>query len=211
VVDDHFIVRTGLSTLINFEPDMTVVAEAATAQEAAELFDRFQPDITLMDLRLAEMDGAEATGLIRRTHPEGRIIILSTYNSDEDIYRVFQAGARGYLLKTASREELLAAVRSGHVGQMVVPPAMAQRLAQRTAQTELTGREMEVLKLMMRGLSNKEIGARLFVSEFTVKLHISNLFAKLRVSDRTEAVTTALQRGIVHLEDCSGWLPDRAG
>jgi DNA-binding NarL/FixJ family response regulator len=200
-VDDHFIVRTGLASSINFETDMAVVAEAATGPEAAELYARFRPDITLMDLRLPGMSGSESAALICKKYPEARIIILSTYNSDEDIYRAFQAGARGYLLKTASRDELLATIRSVHAGERCIPPDVAQRLAGRMSQPELTPRELEVLKLITKGLSNKEIGVELSVSEVTVKLHASNLFLKLRVTDRTEAATTALQRGIIQFDE----------
>jgi DNA-binding NarL/FixJ family response regulator len=200
-VDDHFMVRTGLASSINFEPDMKVVAEAATGQEASDTFDRVKPDITLMDLRLPGMTGAEATAHICKNHPEARIIVLSTYNSDEDIYRVFQAGARSYLLKTVSREELLSTIRSVHAGKLCIPPALAERLAGRTSQADLTPRELEVLKLIMKGHSNKEIGAELFVSEVTVKMHVSNLFSKLHVTDRTRAATTALRRGIVQLDE----------
>jgi DNA-binding NarL/FixJ family response regulator len=202
-VDDHFIVRTGLAGSLNFEADMAVVAEAATGPEAGQMYDEFKPDITLMDLRLPGMSGAEAAALICRRHPAARIIILSTYNSDEDIYRAFQAGARGYLAKTASREELLSTIRAVHAGQRCLPPAVAQRLAGRMSQAELTPRELEVLKLITKGLSNKEIGAELNVAEVTIKLHVSNLFAKLRVTDRTEAATTALQRGIIQLDEQS--------
>jgi two-component system NarL family response regulator len=200
-VDDHFIVRTGLASSINFETDMAVVAEATTGQEAAELYGRFRPDITLMDLRLPGLSGSEAAVLICKKYPEARIIILSTYNSDEDIYRAFQAGARGYLVKTASREELLSTIRAVHSGERCIPPDVAQRLAGRMSQPELTPRELEVLKLITKGLSNKEIGVELSVSEVTIKLHASNLFLKLRVTDRTEAATTALQRGIIQFDE----------
>ena len=200
-VDDHFIVRTGLASSINFEADMAVIAEATTGQEAAELYGQFRPDITLMDMRLPGMSGSEAAALICKKYPGARIIILSTYNSDEDIFRAFQAGARGYLVKTASREELLATIRSVHSGGRCIPPDVAQRLAGRMSQPELTPRELEVLKLITKGLSNKEIGVELSVSEVTVKLHASNLFLKLRVTDRTEAATTALQRGIIQFDE----------
>jgi len=200
-VDDHFIVRTGLASSINFEPDMQVVAEAATGREACDLYDLWKPDITLMDLRLPELSGAEATAIICRKHPEARTIILSTYNSDEDIYRAFQAGARGYLLKTVSREELLSTIREVHSGKLCVPASVAQRLAERTSQEELTPRESEVLRFIAKGFSNKEIGAQLGVAEVTIKLHVSNLFTKLRVTDRTQAVTTALQRGLFHFDE----------
>jgi two-component system NarL family response regulator len=203
-VDDHFIVRTGLASSINFEPDLEVVAEAANGREACVLFDQWRPDVTLMDLRLPELSGAEATAMICRKHPEARIMILSTYNRDEDIYRAFQAGARGYVLKTVSREELLQTIREVNAGKLCIPESVAQRLAARTSQADLTPRESEVLELIAKGLSNKEIGVRLGVAEVTVKLHVSNLFSKLRVTDRTKAVTTALQRGLFRMEDGPG-------
>jgi len=201
IVDDHAITRAGLCTLINLEADMVVAGEAANGREAAEAFDRLRPDVTMMDLRLPGVDGVVATEVIRARHPDARIIILSAYDWDEDIYRAFHAGAAGYLLKAVSREDLLSAIRSAYRGEVAIPPSIAQRLAQRTGQSELSQREFEVLRLMMYGLSNKEIGAMLFISERTVKLHASNLFAKIKVKDRTEAVMAALQRGLVHMED----------
>lgn len=200
VVDDHQIVRKGLVALINTEADLNVVAEAENGRHAVELFRQQRPDITLMDLRLPEMGGVEATRAIRREFPAAKIIVLTTYDGDEDIYRALQAGAQSYLLKGMSFDELLAAIRTVHAGARRIPAAVAERLAERMAGQELTGRELQVLELIVKGRSNKEISTELSISEATVKSHINSLLSKLGVSDRTQAATTALQRGIVHLD-----------
>lgn len=200
IADDHFVVRMGLSTLINTQEDMTVVAEAANGKQAAEMFRAHRPDVTLMDLRMPEMNGVEAIVAIRAEDPDARIIVLTTYDGDEDIFRAFQAGARAYLLKDMHHDELLGALRAVHQGQRFIPPAIANRLAERIPRSELTSRELEVLKLIVKGMSNREIAATLFITEGTVKIHVNNLLGKLGVSDRTKAATTALKRGIVHLD-----------
>jgi DNA-binding NarL/FixJ family response regulator len=200
VVDDHQIVRKGLVALINTEPDLKVVAEAENGRQAVELFRQHQPDITLMDLRLPEMGGVEATRAIRQEAPTAKIIVLTTYDGDEDIYRALQAGAQSYLLKGMSFDELLAAIRTVYGGARRIPAAVAERLAERMAGQELTGRELQVLQLIVKGRSNKEISNELSISEATVKSHINSLLSKLGVTDRTQAATTALQRGIVHLD-----------
>jgi DNA-binding NarL/FixJ family response regulator len=200
IADDHFVVRMGLSTLINIQDDMSVVAEAANGKQAVEMFRALRPDVTLMDLRMPEMTGVEAIIAIRAQEPDARIIVLTTYDGDEDIYRAFQAGARAYLLKDMHHDDLLGALRAVHQGQRFIPPAIANRLAERIPRSELTTRELEVLKLIVKGMSNREIAATLFITEGTVKIHVNNLLGKLGVSDRTKAATTALQRGIVHLE-----------
>jgi two-component system NarL family response regulator len=200
IADDHFVVRMGLATLINTQDDMTVVAEAANGKQAAEMFRAHKPDVTLMDLRMPEMNGVEAIVAIRAEEPDARIIVLTTYDGDEDIYRAFQAGARAYLLKDMHHDELLGALRAVYQGQRFIPPAIANRLAERIPRSELTSRELEVLKLIVKGMSNREIAATLFITEGTVKIHVNNLLGKLGVSDRTKAATTALQRGIVHLD-----------
>lgn len=200
VVDDHQIVRKGLVALINTEADLNVVAEAENGRHAVELFRQQRPDITLMDLRLPEMGGVEATRAIRREFPAAKIIVLTTYDGDEDIYRALQAGAQSYLLKGMSFDELLAAIRTVHGGARRIPAAVAERLAERMAGQELTGRELQVLELIVKGRSNKEISTELSISEATVKSHINSLLSKLGVSDRTQAATSALQRGIVHLD-----------
>jgi DNA-binding NarL/FixJ family response regulator len=199
VVDDHNIVRSGLTALIGTEPDMTVVAEATNGQQAIDLFRQHQPDVTLMDLRLPLIGGVEAITSIRKEFPTARIIVLTTYDGDEDIYRALQAGACGYLLKGMLADELLEAIRAVHSGLRRIPAAVAQRLADRMGGPELTPREVEVLNLIVKGNSNKEIGAALFIGEATVKTHVNNILGKLGASDRTQAATMALQRGIIHL------------
>jgi DNA-binding NarL/FixJ family response regulator len=178
---------------------MQVIAEAADGRQAVELFRKHQPDVTIMDLRLPALPGVDAIVAIRREYPNARIIVLTTYDGDEDIYRALQAGARGYLLKDMSGDELMEAIRTVHAGRSRIPALVAQRLADRVGGQDLTSRELEVLKLIVAGKSNKEIGKDLFISEATVKTHINNLLSKLGVTDRTQAATTALQRGIVHL------------
>jgi DNA-binding NarL/FixJ family response regulator len=200
VVDDHQIVRQGLVALINTEPGLSVVAEAASGQQAIELFRQQRPDITLMDLRLPVLGGVEATKTIRQEFPAAKIIVLTTFDGDEDIYRALQAGAQSYLLKGVSFDELIEAIRTVHAGARRIPAAVAERLAERLAGQELTGRELQVLELIVKGRSNKEISTELVISEATVKSHINSLLSKLGVSDRTQAATSALQRGIVHLD-----------
>lgn len=200
VVDDHFVVRMGLTAVIGTQPDMVVVAEAINGRQAVQSFRQHRPDITLMDLRMPETNGVEAIIEIRKEYPEARFIVLTTYDGDEDIYRALQAGARGYLLKDMLRDGLLEAIRAVHAGQRRIPSEVASRLAERMTRTELTSRELEVLGLIVKGRSNKEIAAELGVAEGTVKIHINNILSKLGVSDRTQAATFALHRGIVHLD-----------
>ena len=200
VVEDHHIVRQGLVSLLNSVPDMEVVAEASDGHIGVELFRKHQPDVTLMDLRLPTLAGAEAVAKIRAEFPAARIIVLTTFDGDEDIYRALQAGARGYLLKGMFGDELLDAIRAVHAGKTRIPPVVAERLANRMGGPSLTAREMEVLELIVRGQSNKEIGGSLGISEATVKTHINSILSKLGVSDRTQAATTAIQRGIVYLK-----------
>ena len=199
VVDDQAVVRQGFVALINTVPDMEVIAEGLNGQQAIELYDQHTPDVTLIDLRMPVVGGVEAITAIRHDYPDARLIVLTTYDGDEDIYRSLQAGARGYLLKDVFFEELETAIRSVHAGSRHIPAAIAARLAERMASSDLTSREMEVLELIVQGQSNKEIGASLTISEATVKSHINNILSKLGVTDRTQAVTTALQRGLVHL------------
>lgn len=200
IVEDHTIVRQGLVALLKTEPGVAVLAEAADGEQAVTLFQRHQPDITLMDLRLPKLSGVEAIQRIRRESPQAKIIVLTTFDGDEDIYRAIQAGARGYLLKGMGADELLDAIYSVHSGKTRFPPEIAERLAGRISGPLLTERETDVLRQIVRGQSNKEIAATLFVSEATVKTHINNLLGKLGVSDRTQAATMALQRGIVHFD-----------
>nr|CAA9281180.1 Two-component transcriptional response regulator, LuxR family [uncultured Armatimonadetes bacterium] len=200
ITDDHPVVREGLAAMIERRPDMTVVGEAGNGLEAVERFRSCQPDVALMDLRMPEMDGVEAITAIRREFPAARIIVLTTFDGDEDIYRGLRAGARGYLLKDAGREGLLEAIRAVHAGQSWIPPDVASKLAERVTGPDLTAREMDVLSLLAQGRSNQAIAALLFISEATVKTHVNSILTKLGVADRTQAVTTALRRGIVHLE-----------
>jgi two-component system, NarL family, response regulator len=200
VADDHPVVRTGLITLISAQPDMKVVAEAANGKEAIELYRQHQPDVLLMDIRMPIMSGVDATIAIRAEFPQSRIIVLTTYEADEDIVRTLRAGAQGYLLKDTVGDEMLEAIRAVHAGQRRVAPAVGARLAERVTGAELTVRELEVLKLMSRGGTNKELASALSISEGTVKGHVNNILSKLGVTDRTMAVTTALQRGIIHLD-----------
>ena len=198
VVEDHNVVRQGLVALVKTVPDMEVVAEASDGKQALELFRQHNPDVTIMDLRLPVMSGVDAIKAIRQEFSAARIIVLTTFDGDEDIYRALQAGARGYLLKDMFGEELMDAIRTVHGGKTRIPPAVAQRLAERMAGPGLTARELGVLKLIVAGKSNKEIGQELTISEATVKTHINSILSKLAVSDRTQATTTALPRGIVH-------------
>ncbi|MBV8550219.1 MAG: response regulator transcription factor [Acidobacteriaceae bacterium] len=199
VVEDHNVVRQGLVALLKTVPDMQVVGEAGDGEQAVELFRKYLPDVTIMDLRLPKKTGVEATIEIRREYPSARIIVLTTFDGDEDIYRALQSGARGYLLKDMFGDELMEAVRAVHSGKTRIPPAVALRLAERMGGPNLTARESEVLELIVAGKSNKEIGSDLSISEATVKSHINSILSKLGVTDRTQAATTALQRGIVHL------------
>lgn len=199
VVDDHHVVRQGLVALINSVEDMQVVGEAADGQKAVDLHLQHSPDITIMDLRLPILSGVEAIQQIRRQSPQARIIVLTTFDGDENIYRALQAGARGYLLKDMFGDELMDAIRAVHSGKTRIPPVVAQRLAGRMGGPDLTSRELDVLRLIVAGKSNKEIGTHLHISEATVKTHINNLLGKLGVSDRTQAATSAIQRGIVQL------------
>ncbi len=200
VVDDHVVVRQGLVALLNMVEDMKVVGEASDGQEAIDAHRRHKPDVTLMDLRLPKLGGADAITLIRRETPAARIIVLTTFDGDEDIFRALQAGAKGYLLKGSDADELMSAIRSVYAGKSRIPAAVAEKLAERMGGPALTAREIEVLKRIVAGRSNKEIASDLFISEATVKTHINSLLSKLGVSDRTQAATTALQRGIVHLD-----------
>lgn len=200
IVDDHPFMREGLAAVIDFKLDMSVVARACNGHEAVELFRQHQPDVTLMDLRMPEMDGVTAITTICNEFENPRIIVLTTYDGDEDIYSGLKAGAKGYLLKDAEPDELLAAIRVVNVGQKYIPPSVGAKLAERIGILQLSSRELDVIRLMATGKSNQEIGAVLQISEGTVKYHVNNILSKLGVSDRTQAVITALRRGIVTLK-----------
>jgi DNA-binding NarL/FixJ family response regulator len=199
VVDDQAVVRQGFASLVNTVHDMTVVAEGTNGKQAIDLYRKHRPDVVLMDLRMPIMGGVEAIMAIRQEFPAARIIVLTTYDGDEDIYRSLQAGAQGYLLKDVYFGELEDAIRTVYAGMRRIPGVVAEKLAGRIGGNDLTGRELEVLEQVVRGKSNKEIAAALGISEATVKSHINNILSKMGVTDRTQAATTALQRGIVHL------------
>jgi two-component system NarL family response regulator len=199
LVDDHPAFRKGLAALVTSEPDLQVVAETGDGNEAIALYRQHTPDIVLMDLRLPGMGGVEATIAIRKEFPDARVIVLTTFDLDEDIFRAMDSGAKSYLLKDTPENELAETIRAVHAGQEKLAPKLAERLALRQKRPELSQREMEVLQLLVRGRSNKEIGSSLFITEDTVKAHLKTLFVKLGVQDRTDAAITAIRQGIVHL------------
>lgn len=199
IVDDHAIVRRGLATIIDRDPEMTVIAQAEDGRQAIALFREYQPDVTLMDLRMPQMEGVESITAICAEFKQARIIVLTTYDGDEDIYRGLHAGAQGYLLKDAKADELLSAIRIVHSGQKYVPQAVGAKLLQRMSNPELSERELAVLRLMAQGMSNIDIATALRISESTVKSHVNRLLSKLGVNDRTQAVIVAVKRGLVSL------------
>ena len=200
IADDHPVVRKGLALMMHYEPDMEVVAEASNGQEALDMFRLHRPDVTLLDLRMPEMDGVQAIIAIRADYPSARIILLTLYDGDEDIFRGLRAGALAYLLKDTPCEELLETVRQVHAGKKGITLKVGEKLAERASFTELTERELEVLRMMVKGKSNQEIGADLFIAEGTVKFHVAHILDKLGVNDRTHAVITALKRGLASLD-----------
>lgn len=197
VVDDHFILRMGLIASLKTDTGLQVVGEADSGLRALECYRKLNPDVVLMDLRMPDLSGVETTARIRAEFPAARIMILSSHDLEEDIFRAFEAGALGYLLKDVQPEELGRAIRAVANGQKYVPPDIAKALAAHGTGSDLTEREYEVLQMLVKGLNNKEIGRALGFSENTAKFHVKNIFAKLQVSDRTEAATAALQRGII--------------
>jgi len=199
IADDHTVVREGLVSLIRRKSDMVVVGEASNGREAVNLWKEHRPDVTVLDLRMPELDGVGAIKEIRELDENTHIIVLTTYDGDEDIYRAIKAGAKAYLLKDTARDALVDTVRRVHTGETYLPPQLAAKLAERVSGEALSGREMEVLRRMAAGKSNKEIGAELFISEGTVKTHIKSIFTKLDVVTRTEAVATATCRGLIQL------------
>ena len=199
IADDHPVVREGLAALLNRRPDMDVVAEASNGREAVAEFLLQRPDVALMDLRMPEMDGADAIVAIRGKAPAARVIVLTTYDDDEDIQRALRAGAKAYLLKDAPRDELLACIHAVHEGRTLIPPAIAAKLAESVGTSTLTAREIEVLALVADGGSNKVVARTLLITEGTVKSHVNAVLRKLDATDRTQAVTIALKRGILRL------------
>ncbi len=200
VADDHPVVREGLTALINRQPGMEVVAEACDGAEAVEVFRKAHPDITMVDLRMPKMDGIQVISKIREATPEARVIMISTFDGDENIYQSLRAGAKGYLRKDADQRTLVECIQAVSQGQSWVQPAVAQRLADRVSETELSPRELQVLQLMVNGKTNKEIGVSLDIGEGTVKIHVNHVLKKLGVKGRTEAINIALKRGIVFLD-----------
>jgi two-component system NarL family response regulator len=200
VVDDHPAFRMGLIALIASQPDMAVVAECGNGREAVEKFRQIRPEVTLMDLRLPGLSGVEAILTIRKEFPESRIIVITTFDCDEDIYRACESGAKAYLFKDASKVEIINAIRTVHAGQRWLPTKVASRLDECLKRPKLSEREMDVLQDLAKGRSNKEIASSLFLSEDTIKTHLKTLFVKLQVQDRTGAVITAIRHGIVHLD-----------
>jgi two-component system NarL family response regulator len=200
VVEDHHVVRQGLVALLNVVEGLEVVGEAADGVEGIAQFRKHQPDITLTDLRLPRLSGVDLIERVRMETPAARFIVLTTYDGDEDIFRALQAGAKAYLLKGMTTDELISTIRAVHAGRTHIPPAIAQKLAERMGSEELTPREFDVLEQIVHGKSNKEIAIELEISEATVKTHINSMLGKLGVADRTQAATAALQRGIIPLE-----------
>lgn len=199
ITDDHVTVREGLAAIIGRQPDMVVVAEAANGRECHELWRQFHPDVVLVDLRMPVLDGVGAIEAIRREDGTARLIVLTTFDTDYDITRAIMAGAKGYILKDALREELLDCIRAVHAGETRIPASLVAKFAAGVSDESLTSRELEVLTLLARGLSNKDMSVQLNIGETTVKSHLRSIFSKLRVLSRTEAITVANRRGLVHL------------
>jgi DNA-binding NarL/FixJ family response regulator len=198
-VDDHPVVRDGLAAIINLQRDMTLAGSAATGGEALERYSELRPDVALIDLRLPDMSGFDLIKRIKNKSPNARIIVLSSHEGDVDIQRALEAGAQGFVVKGLVREELLETIRSVHAGKRRLPAAVAQKLAEHMADEPISPRELDVLSLMAAGKRNKEIASDLSIAEDTVKMHVRNILSKLQVNDRTEAVTIAFRRGIIHL------------
>ena len=198
--DDHPLVRKGIASILANEPEMQLVGEAGNGREAVEKFRELHPDVVLMDLRMPEMDGIDATREIRKDCPDARIIALTSYDGDQDIYRAIEAGVRGYILKEMVHTKVTQAIKTVYSGKRLMPPEVAERLSEYFPQVALTPREVEVLGLVARGMANKEIAHKLGTASGTVKMHVQNILAKLGASDRTHAVTIALERGILHLD-----------
>jgi two-component system NarL family response regulator len=200
IADDHPVMRLGLVTLCHTRPDLEVCAEGANGAEAVAQYREHQPDVALLDLRMPEMDGIQAVLAVRADFPQARIIILSTFDAIEEIYQAFSAGARGYLLKQFVGDELVEGIRAVYAGQHCIPPAVAARLAERGLQSELSGREVEILRWIAKGCTNKEIAGYLSIAPLTVRNHVTHIFEKLGASDRSEAVVIALERGVLRLD-----------
>jgi DNA-binding NarL/FixJ family response regulator len=201
MADDHPVVREGMRAMIAIEPDMAVIAEANDGAQAVALYEQHRPDVVIMDLRMPRMDGIAAIKAILSANPDARVLALTSYDGDADIFRALQAGARGYLIKDMLGAELVRAIRSAASGDRVIPPEVAGRLAEYTPREDLSPREIEVLRLTAKGLRNRDIARVISRTDETVKAHLKNIMAKLGAADRTEAVMLALRRGIIHLDD----------
>jgi len=199
VAEDHLVARVGVTTIVNLQPDMKVVAEASNGQQAVEMYRKHRPDVALLDMRMPVMSGVEAAGAIRKEFPDARMIALTTYGGDEDIRRALAAGVHAYLTKDVLHDELLKVIRAVHAGQAYLPPAVAASLAAQMPRPDLSAREIQVLELIVQGLANKQIAYSLSIAEHTVKNHVKNILGKLDAQDRTQAATVAIQRGIIHL------------
>jgi two-component system NarL family response regulator len=199
VAEDHLVARVGVTTIVNMQPDMMVVAEASNGQQAVEMYRQFAPDVALLDMRMPILDGVAAAKAIRTEFPGARMIALTTYGGDEDIRRALAAGVQAYLTKDVLHDELLKAIRAVHAGQTYLPSAVAAALAAQMPRPDLSGREVQVLELIVSGQANKQIAYSLGIAEHTVKNHVKNILSKLGVQDRTQAATVAIQRGIIHL------------
>jgi DNA-binding NarL/FixJ family response regulator len=199
VAEDHLVARVGVTTIVNMQPDMTVVAEASNGQQAVDMYRQHEPDVALLDLRMPVMSGVEAAHAIRQEYPQARMIALTTYGGDEDIRRALSAGVQAYLTKDVLHDELLKAIHAVHGGQTYLPASVSAALAAQTPRADLSAREVQVLELIVQGQANKQIAYSLGIAEHTVKNHVKSILSKLGVQDRTQAATVAIQRGIVHL------------
>lgn len=199
-VDDHPLVRKGIASILANETDIELIAEATNGREAVDLFRRHRPDVTLLDLRMPEMDGITAARIIREEFPEAKILALTSFDGDQDIYRALDAGVRGYLLKEMVHTDVIRAIRIVHSGKRLIPPEVSERLSEYFPQIALTPREVEVLAFVAKGFANKEIANRLGTAGGTIKMHVQNILGKLGASDRTHAVTIAIERGILHVD-----------
>ena len=201
IVDDHPVVRAGLTSMLATQPGMSVIGAAYNGEDALVMIDRQVPDLVLLDLRMPGMNGIETLHALRKHRSPPRVIVLTNFETDEDIYRAVQAGAHGYLLKSTTQQEMIEAIRAVSLGKRHIPPRIASRLAQRMSRSTLTTRELEILEMLAKGLTNKQIGSALEISGNTARNHVNNIIEKLEVCDRTEAVTTAIQQGIIAITD----------
>jgi two-component system, NarL family, response regulator len=199
IVDDHPVVRAGLASMLTTQPGLVVVGSASSGEEALAMLTEMEADLVLLDLRMPGMDGLTMLRALGKQSPPPKAIVLTSFETDEDIYRAVQAGARGYLLKSTQQNEMVDAIRAVHAGKRHIPPRIAARLADRMTRSNLTARELEILEMLAKGLTNKQIGIALGISDHTARNHVNSIIEKLEVSDRTEAATAAIQQGIIHV------------